>query len=68
MYSPIKQLSSKDDERRSQKDKKKQQLSMLLINKFRNKFDINVSKEAYLDCIIKDEIFSLLSTGTTVDS
>jgi small nuclear ribonucleoprotein (snRNP)-like protein len=44
MYSPIKN-NSKDEIRRQAKEKKRVQLTMLLINKFRNKFNVNSTTE-----------------------
>lgn len=40
---------------------------MLLINKFRHKFNINPAKEANLDTMIKDEVTNLLSSGSTFE-
>jgi hypothetical protein len=50
------------------KEQKKQQLSILLVNKFRNKYMVNGSKEYHVDKIIKDEIKKMFDEGTTTES
>lgn len=49
------------------KEKKKLQLSLLLINKFRNKFTINKGTELQLDQIIKDEVSILINEEQMVE-
>ena len=41
---------------------------MLLVNKFRNKFNINGSTEMDIDKIIREEIKDLLADGKTYES
>lgn len=41
---------------------------MLLVNKFRNKFNINGSTEMEVDRIIRDEIKDLLADGKTYEA
>ena len=41
MYSPARGNLPKEEQRRQIKEQKRNQLSLLLINKFRNKFNIN---------------------------
>jgi len=43
------------------KDKKRLQLSILLINKFRNKFKVNAELEPEVNKIIKDEVMILVN-------
>ena len=50
------------------KEKKRQQLVVLLTNKFRNKFNINNITEPDVDILIRDEIRDLLSDGKTYES
>jgi len=50
------------------KEQKRAQLQMLLVNKFRNKFNINASTEMEIDKIIRDEIKDLLADGKTYES
>ena len=50
MYSPIKK--DKAQERADIKEQKKQQLSILLINKFRNKFNVITTTEGEVDKLI----------------
>ena len=50
------------------KAQKKNQLALLLTNKFRNKFAISPLKEQALDKIIRDEIDKLLADGTATES
>ena len=40
---------------------KRQQLTLLLVNKFRNKFHINVSAEAKLDTMVRNHVTRLLN-------
>jgi len=70
MYSPINNnISLSKEEQRSQiKEKKRQQLVVLLTNKFRNKFGINNVTEPDIDVIIRDEIRNLLADGKTYES
>ena len=70
MYSPINNnISLSKEEQRSQiKEKKRQQLVILLTNKFRNKFCINNVTEPEIDAIIRDEIRNLLADGKTYES
>ena len=70
MYSPINNnISLSKEEQRSQiKEKKRQQLVVLLTNKFRNKFGINNVTEPHIDVIIRDEIRNLLADGKTYES
>jgi len=46
------------------KEQKKQQLTILLVNKFRNKYMVNGSKEYLVDKIIKEEIKKMFDEGT----
>lgn len=41
---------------------------MLLVNKFRNKFNVNTSTEFEIDRIIREEIKNLLAEGKTYES
>ena len=67
MYSP-QQKTSKEMQRQLIKEQKKQQLAVLLVNKFRNKFGVGGIKEADIDKIIKDEIQILLNKGSTCEA
>ena len=51
-----------------QKEQKKMQLCMLLVNKFRNKFQVNNVSEPAVDQIIKDQINELLSESAMYES
>jgi parvulin-like peptidyl-prolyl isomerase len=59
MYSPVKQLS-KEDQRKAIKEQKRQQLIVLLVNKFRNKFGVNNVTEPQADNLIRKEVQDLL--------
>ena len=61
MYSPVKS-SSKELAREKIKEQKKQQLCILLVNKFRNKFNVVPTTEAKVDQMIISEVGNLLST------
>ena len=50
------------------KEQKRAQLQMLLVNKFRNKFNINGTTEMDIDKIIREEIKDLLADGKTYES
>ena len=43
------------------------QLSLLLINKFRNKYNINKSTEAELDKLIKDKTTDLVNSDNMLE-
>ena len=49
MYSPAKQGRSKEYDRQKIKDQKKAQLALLLVNKFRNKFNVITTTEGRVD-------------------
>jgi hypothetical protein len=68
MYSPQKSNLNKEEAIRMAKDQKRAQLHMLLVNKFRNKFNINGSTEMDIDKIIREEIKDLLADGKTYES
>jgi len=67
MYSPVKSVS-KEDQRRQIKEQKRQQLSILLINKFRNKFCVNNVSEPQVDHLIKQEVTKLLQDSNMYES
>lgn len=67
MYSPLKN-ASKDELRQQAKEKKRVQLTMLLINKFRNKFAVNSSTEPQIDRLVKDEVTALLMDQNCYES
>ena len=48
MYSPVK-VSDKEEQRKQLREKKKMQIMMLLVNKFRNKFNVNSVSEQKCD-------------------
>lgn len=52
MYSPVKN-GAKDNDRAAAKEKRKVQLSTLLVNKFRNKYKVDANKDSELDQFIK---------------
>lgn len=54
MYSPNRGTTNKEDQRKMIKEQKKNQLSLLLINKFRNKFNINSIAEQDIDRMMLD--------------
>jgi hypothetical protein len=62
MYSPLKTIS-KEEQRQQIKDQKMQQLTNLLVNKFRNKYNVNGVKEQHVDRVIKDEIKKMFDEG-----
>ena len=68
MYSPNKVGMSKDEQRQQIKEKKRLQLTMLLTNKFRNKFGINNVVEPEIDRLVRAEIKALLMDGATYES
>ena len=59
MYSPVKSQNSSVD-RSVVKEQKRQQLAILLINKFRNKFGVVTTQEHPVDQLIINEIQKLL--------
>ena len=59
MYSPSKRETSFEIISKS-KGRRKTQLATLLINKFRNKFKVNLHKERELDRLIASEIHVML--------
>lgn len=63
MYSPVKK--DKTQERETVKEQKKQQLSILLINKFRNKFNVITTTESECDKLIVSEVTKLINAGTS---
>lgn len=63
MYSPVKKDKTQD--RETVKEMKKQQLSILLINKFRNKFNVITTTEGEIDKLIVHEITKLINAGTS---
>ena len=64
MYSPVKSLS-KADKIAAVKQQKKQQLAVLLVNKFRNKFNVMTTTELDIDRHIVQEVQRLLEGGST---
>ena len=64
MYSPLRSNVPKEEQRQHIKEQKKQQLTILLVNKFRNKYMVNGAKEFLVDKIIKEEIKSMFDQGT----
>ena len=46
------------------KEQKKQQLTLLLVNKFRNKYVINNQTEIHIDRMVRDEIRKMFDEGT----
>ena len=65
MYSPLKLNSAvnKESEKQFAKEQKNLKLSILLINKFRNKLKVVTSQEPEVDRLIIMEIQKLLSNG-----
>ena len=59
---------SADNDRESIRAGKRQQLSALLVNKFRNKYAVNGSADSQIDKLIQDEVAKLLSEGTAHES
>lgn len=59
---------SAENDRESIKAGKRQQLSTLLVNKFRNKYAVNGSADSHIDKVIQDEVQKLLSEGTAHES
>ena len=57
MYSPVK---PSDKSRQQIKEQKKQQLAVLLVNKFRNKFNVVTTQETEIDKVILNEVTKLL--------
>jgi len=51
-----KQSQSKYNHQEDKKQAKREQLAQLLINKFRNKFQVNPNTERDLDALIQDEV------------
>ena len=66
MYSPVKK--DKTQERETMKEAKKQQLSILLINKFRNKFNVITTTESDVDKLIVSEVTKLINAGTSTQA
>tara|TARA_B110000285_G_C15044255_1_gene573430 strand:- start:984 stop:1241 length:258 start_codon:yes stop_codon:yes gene_type:complete len=58
----------KDELRQQIKEQKKLQLSTLLVNKFRNKFNVIGHKEGIIDKMIRDEILIMFDEGTTSEA
>jgi hypothetical protein len=58
----------KDELRQQIKEQKKLQLSTLLVNKFRNKFNVIGHKEGNIDKMIRDEIMIMFDEGTTSEA
>ena len=58
----------KDELRQQIKEQKKLQLSTLLVNKFRNKFNVIGHKEVNIDKMIRDEIMIMFDEGTTSEA
>ena len=57
MYSPSRGANApKEEQRRMIKEQKRNQLSLLLINKFRNKFNVNSIQEVEIDRFMLNEI------------
>lgn len=56
MYSPNKGGQSKDVDRAKIKEAKKAQLCLLLVNKFRNKFNVITTSEAKIDQYIIEQV------------
>ena len=59
MYSPNKH-HPKDASRQAIKEQKMHQLTILLVNKFRNKYCINTVEEPEIDKILCDEIRDMI--------
>jgi len=59
MYSPAKKLAPAEA-REQVKERKRQQLAILLVNKFRNKFSVITTSEQEVDRLIINEVQSLL--------
>ena len=57
----IQKMSSKEGERNAIKLRKRNQLALILINKFRNKYGINTLKERAIDARMQDEVNSMLA-------
>ena len=68
MYSPVRQNLTKEAQRLHLKEQKKMQLMILLVNKFRNKLNVNNITEPDLDKIIKDEVENLVNCGAMHES
>lgn len=68
MYSPVRQNMTKEAQRVQLKEQKKMQLMILLVNKFRNKLNVNNITEPDLDKIIKDEVEALVNKGSMHES
>jgi hypothetical protein len=64
MYSPLRPNIPKEEQRLQIKEQKKQQLHMLLMNKFRNKFKVRGAHELHIEKIISDEIKKMFDSGT----
>jgi hypothetical protein len=58
----------KEELRQQIKEQKKLQLSTLLVNKFRNKFNVIGHKEGSIDKMIRDEIMIMFEEGTTSEA
>ena len=50
------------------KNNKREQLATLLITKFRNKYNVNATKDSSIDKIIVDEVRKLLKQGNANES
>lgn len=62
MYSPVKSGgTARLTDRDKIKEQKKQQLALLLVNKFRNKFNVITTSEQKVDQYIIREVQHLLS-------
>lgn len=62
MYSPVRKDLKAN--REGVKEQKKQQLSVLLINKFRNKFNVVSTTETDIDKLIVSEVTNLINQGS----
>lgn len=52
----------------NKQNKKREQLANLLVNKFRNKYNVNSAKDAKIDAIIQKEVSSLLQGGHATEA
>ena len=62
MYSPVK--SNKEVQMNAVKTQKRNQLAVLLVNKFRNKFNISTTVETEIDAHVVAEVQKLLFSGS----
>ena len=58
----------KEELRQQIKEQKKLQLTTLLVNEFRNKFNVIGHKEAHIDKMIRDEISLMFGEGSTSEA